>query len=72
MNWCFAKVNNKLVEIYFEKSKDKLKILGHAYVDSKEYKTKKEQLWIREEATKFKFIFRNGQYKDLNKQEIYE
>lgn len=66
MNWCFAKVNNKLTEVYFERKGKKLEILGHAYVNQKEYKTKKEQLWIKEEALKFKFSFRNNKYRDLN------
>lgn len=66
MHWCFAKVNNKLAEVYFEKKGKKLKILGHAYVKSEEFKTKKEQKWIEEDTSKFKFIFRNSEYKGLN------
>jgi len=32
MNWCFAIVNNKLAEIYFKPGKNKIKFLGHTYV----------------------------------------
>lgn len=32
MNWCFAIVNGKLAEIYFETNKGKPKILGHCLV----------------------------------------
>ena len=39
MTWCFAIINDRLAEIYFE-DEGKNKILGHCYVDEKEYKTK--------------------------------
>ena len=64
MSWCFAKVNGKLAEVYFEGSGEKLKIFGHAYVNSEEYQTKKEQSWIKKDTDKFQFTFREGQYRD--------
>ncbi len=41
MSWCFAIVNNRLAEIYFEEKKGKTKIIGYCYVKEEEYKTKK-------------------------------
>ena len=41
MNWSFAKINNKLAEIYFDDKQGKPKIFGHYLVKKSEYKTKK-------------------------------
>ncbi len=62
MNWCFAKVNHKLAEIYFKKQLRKPKILGHCLVKKSEYKTKKELKWIEEDIKKFQFIYKTGKY----------
>lgn len=63
MDWCFAVINNKLAEVYFEKKKNKkVKFLGHCYVKQEEYKTKTEQRWIKQDTEKFKFSYRNGEY----------
>lgn len=67
MNWCFAIINGKLAEIYFEKEGGKTKIIGYCYVKKEEYKTKKEQRYIAKDAAKFQFNYRNGIYKDLLK-----
>lgn len=72
MNWCFAKVNNRLAELFFEKLRGKTKILGHAYVKEEEYKTKKEREWIKKESTKFQFVYRNGTYKDINTNQVFK
>lgn len=66
MNWCFAKINGKLAEIYFEKTKGEPDILGHAYVEISKYKTKKEQRWIEIETAKFQLTYRNKKYKRIN------
>ncbi len=63
MYWCFAKVNNRLAEIYFDQKRGEPKILSHCYVGLEEFKTKKEQIWIKAETTKFQFIYRDGNYK---------
>lgn len=63
MPWCFAIVNNKLAEIYFDERRGKAKIIGHCYVKKEEYKTKKEQRWIKEDIPKFYFVYRKGKYK---------
>jgi len=65
MSWCFAIVNNKLAEIYFEKKKGKPKIIGHCYIKKEDYKTKQEQKWIREDTAKYRFIYRKGKYKKV-------
>jgi hypothetical protein len=51
--WCFAKINGKLAEIYFEKKGGKNKIYAHRFVDEKDYKTKTEKKWIEEDTKKF-------------------
>jgi len=64
MSWCFAIVNNKLAEIYFNKTKaGKPKIWGHCFVNRKDYKTKQEQKWIDLDTKKVKVIYRNKKYK---------
>ena len=65
MSWCFAIVNNRLAEIYFEEKGKKTKITGHCYVKKEEYKTKQEQKWIKEDTAKFRFVYRKGKYKRI-------
>ena len=62
MSWCFAKVNNKLAEIYFDETKRGPKIRGHCYVKKSEFKTKSEQKWIKEDTAEFRFVYRNRKY----------
>ena len=64
MSWCFAIINGRLSEIYFEKKKGKIKFLGHCYVKKSQFKTKKEQKWIEEDTKKFRFFYKDGIYKD--------
>jgi len=61
MTWCFAIINNRLAEIYFE-GEGKKEILGHCYVDGKEYKTKQEKKWIKEDTVKHKFKYYKKRY----------
>ncbi len=70
MNWCFAILNGRLAEIYFETRRGEPKILGHCYVKKEEYKTKIEQKYIKEDTLKFKFSFKNGKYQDISMHEI--
>ena len=66
MNWCFAIVNSKLAEIFFEKDKEgTVKFLGHCYVKESEYKTEKEKRWIKQDIVKARFICKNGEYKKI-------
>ncbi len=64
MSWCFAIINNKLAEVYFEKKNGEVKFLGHCYIKKSEYKSKKEKAWIEKDTTRVKLIYRNGVYKE--------
>jgi len=66
MSWCFAIINNRLAEIFFEKGKTGAKITGHCYVQKVEYKMKREQKWIKEDTARLRFSYRNCRYKRLN------
>lgn len=63
MSWCFALVNNRLAEIYFDKVKGKSKIVAHCYVKRQDYRTKKEQKWIKQDTKKYRLIYQKGRYK---------
>lgn len=66
MSWCFARVNNRLAEIYFKNVKGKPQINAHCYVNRKDYKTKQEQGWIKKDTAKYRITYRKGKYKMLN------
>lgn len=71
MTWCFAIINGRLGEIYFEKKKnDQIKFLGHCYVKREEFKTKQEQKCINKDIKKTRVIYRNGKYKLIPPKEI--
>lgn len=65
MSWCFAIINGRLAEIYFNETKKGPKFLGHCYVKKSEYTTRKEQKWIETDTEKFKFSYRNKKYSRL-------
>lgn len=58
--WCFAIVNGRLAEIFFDK---KYGIYGHCYVKREEY-SKKEHTMIDFDITKHQFIYRKKFYID--------
>jgi len=64
MGWCFAIVNGKLAEIFFDQKKRQKVFLGHAYVSEDEYNTKRERTWIKKDTQKCKFSYRKGIYRD--------
>ena len=67
MGWCFAKINNRLGEIYFDKDKNgKSKITGHCYVDNETFNTKQEKKWIKNDTKKYQLTYRNGKYINQN------
>ncbi|MBM4177539.1 hypothetical protein FJ208_01940 [Candidatus Gribaldobacteria bacterium] len=69
MFWCFAIVNNKLAEIFFDKdSNEESLITGHCYVKRQDYRTKQEQHWIDQDTKKARFFFKKGEYKPIKKQ----
>lgn len=61
MSWCFAIVNNRLAEIYFNDDKTR-SIFGHCYVKKSEYKSKQEQKWIKQDTAKLQFLYRKRKY----------
>ncbi|MEK7567610.1 MAG: hypothetical protein AAB513_01665 [Patescibacteria group bacterium] len=67
--WCFAIVNNRLAEVYFDNDdkNKKSNIWAHCYVKKSEYKTKREQKMILEDTKKCKFSYRNKKYKRVDK-----
>ena len=68
MDWCFALINNRLAEIFFEKnSKGENNIIGHCHVKREKYPTKREQKWIDQDTAKFKFSYRQGEYRLIEK-----
>src|SRR3989344_4373158 len=62
--WSFAIVDRRLAEIHFEKDRG---IFGHCYVKRSEYKTKREQQWIPEDTSRYRFTFRKGIYYDIQR-----
>lgn len=67
MNWSFAIVNGRLAEIFFDEKKKKgaRRIRTHCYVKKSEYKTKREQKWIREDTGHVQISYRNKKYRLL-------
>ena len=58
--WCFAIVNRRLAEIYFDKKRG---VFAHCYIKRKEY-NKTEQKMINSDIKGCKFVYRNGFYFD--------
>lgn len=58
--WCFGLINNRLAEIFYEQGK----IQGYCYVHEREYKTKQEHRWIREDTERVQLTLRKGVYRD--------
>jgi len=65
MYWCFAKLSNRLAEIYFKKKKGKSKIFAHCYINKLEFKNKKEINQIDKDTKKFHLTYKNGKYSIL-------
>ncbi|MFH1193157.1 MAG: hypothetical protein V1656_02465 [Candidatus Jorgensenbacteria bacterium] len=59
--WCFAIVNNRLAEIYFDA---RWGIWAHCYVERHEYRTIQERKWIKEDTERYRFTYRGGYYFD--------
>ena len=65
MSWCFALINNRLAEIYFNKTKGgKSKIWAHCYARRNRFKTKHEQCLINIDTKRVKLVYRNRKYRD--------
>ena len=67
MGWCFAKINNRFSEIYFDEDRNgNKKIKAHCYVDIKTFKSKQEKRWITIDTKKYRLTYRNGTYINQN------
>lgn len=67
MSWCFAVINGRTAEIYFDVEKnEQSKIWGHAYVKLQEFTAKREQNQIRKDTERFRFSYRKGAYRRLS------
>lgn len=72
MGWSFALVNNRLAEIFFEKSDNGMELWGHAYVEPKDFKSLEEQRWIEKDTKRLRLVYKNGSYKFRKGYEIAE
>ncbi len=70
MNWCFAIVNGRLAEIFFEKKKDTPIINAHCYITEGEYKTKREKRQIKIDTSKYQFSYQNKKYRNKITREL--
>lgn len=62
MGWCFALINGKLAEIFFDQKKNERIFFGHAYVKESDYKSKREKVWIEKDTKKCQFSYKKGIY----------
>jgi len=72
MNWCFAIVNNKLAEVYFERKKNEIKFLEHVYVKKSDFKTKRETKWIDGDTKRYSFLYRDHRFTDRKTGKIFK
>lgn len=74
MSWCFAILNGRLAEIFFERKENEKepKIMGHCYVSVSEYKTKKEQKMIEQDTKRYHFSYRNKVYRDKIRKKVLQ
>jgi len=69
--WAFALINGRLAEFHYEISNERFYMsYGHCYVERNEYKTKKEQGWIDRDTEKYRFTYRNKQYRRVGEKKI--
>lgn len=62
--WAFSLINGRLAEFHYEIEKGKSYLAyGHCYMKREEYKTKQEQKWIDKDTEKYRFTYRNKQYR---------
>ena len=63
--WAFATINGKLSEFFFSNKKGKSTIYAHCYVKLEEYKEKWEKKATQEDTAKYRFVWRNKEYKQV-------
>ena len=66
--WCFAMVNGRLAEIFFDKNNKnrQSKIFGHCYVKKEKYGTKQEKKRIEKDIEKYRLSYRTKTYTFLS------
>ena len=62
MSWSFAIINNKLAEVFFDKTRKGLKFRSHCYVNRSEYTDKRELKQLDKDTQKVKLTYRNQRY----------
>ena len=71
--WCFALINNRLAELYFDRDKKgRLLFEGHGYVDDTKDWTKEEKKWIPRDTKQYQFSYRKGYYRDKTRNIRYK
>ena len=64
MNWCFATINNRPGEIYFERIRSgQVKFLGYCYVKREDFTLKEERNAFDKDVKKFKIVCDDERYK---------
>lgn len=63
MGWCFAIVNGRLSEIFFDGRGNAKRVWGHCYVHRNNYVTKQERNWIEQDTKRSRFVYRNKTYR---------
>ncbi len=63
MNWCFAKINNRIGEIYFDRTKGgQARIFSHCFIERANFIAKEENEAFESDAKKFKVVYKNKKY----------
>lgn len=70
MCWCFATINNKPGEIYFDKNKNgRIKFLAHCYVKREDFKNREELKYFDKDIKNLKVVYKNKKYKAIQRGE---
>lgn len=60
--WCFAIINGRLGEIFFQAGKGACGIWAHSYIERKEF-TKRAQKTMDKDIEKHRLTYRKGRYR---------
>ncbi len=72
MNWCFAKINGRLAELFFEKNGNEPKVIGHAYVSVTKYTAKRELKLVEKDTAHYQLSYRNKVYRDKIRNKVLQ
>ncbi len=74
MQWCFAKVNGRLAEVFFEREDGEREpqILGHSYVSPRGHTTKREQRLIDKDTVRYQLSYRKKIYRDKIRRKVLQ